>query len=84
MSLARVPDTSKGRDAYIDALVAECYRDAEEGGFEAADIDEVAAEATDGEDLLYFVEAALERAHLADVDEEVRSYARKVRGARPG
>jgi hypothetical protein len=65
-----IPNTSKSRDAYIDALVAKCYRDAEEGGLEAPDIDEAAAEATDGEDLPYFIETALERADLVDMYEE--------------
>lgn len=40
-------------------------------GIDAATIDEAAAEATEGEDLAYLIEGALERAELIEIDEEV-------------
>lgn len=61
------------RAELAEKLAAQCYRDAEEAGFDSDAIDEAAAEATDGEDLIAYIEQALEKSEedeLAEDDEE--------------
>jgi hypothetical protein len=65
-----VAKSSASRSELAEKLAGQCYRDAEEAGFDADAIDEAAAEATDGEDLIAYIELALEGAEDGDEDDE--------------
>src|SRR5262245_42332998 len=50
-----VSEGASSRSELAEKLAGQCYRDAEEAGFDSDAIDEAASEATDGEDLIAYI-----------------------------
>jgi hypothetical protein len=65
------PIAARLRAEQADVLAAKCYQDAAEADIAAEALDEIAEEATDGGDLVAYMEAALDNADdLVATDED--------------